>query len=80
MRKAQTRIRPRTEVELPEVVKRLDAIVALLIKLNTRGESSPAMTNPEAARLLHKLGFTPTEIAKALGLKSRTSLGYLYRK
>lgn len=63
-------------------IKRLDAIIRLLIELNKiRPKDAEEFNEASAARLLKSVDLTPTEIAKILGKKSRTDVtSYLYTK
>ncbi len=62
------------------VTIRLDAIIRLLIE-SKNPKNKNGITEPEAARILYSAGLEPTEIAKILGLKSKSSVGsYLYGK
>ncbi len=62
------------------VTKRLDAIISLLIEMN-KPKTGEKFNEATAARLLKSLDFTPTEIARLLGKKSRTDVTcYLYPK
>ena len=57
---------------------RLDAIVLLLAGLRFSDENGNIRLAP-AAKLLHKVGYTPTEIAKLFGKKKATNVSkYLY--
>jgi hypothetical protein len=60
--------------------KRLDALICLFIETN-KPKNKNKLNEGSAARLLKSLDFTPSEIAKLLGKKSRTDVTpYLYDK
>ena len=62
------------------VVKRLDALIRLFIEMN-KPKVKEEFNEATAARLLKSVDFSPTEIAKILGKKSRTDVApYLYEK
>jgi len=57
---------------------RLDAIVALLCSLKFSDEDG-TLTRAPVAKLLHRAGYTPTEIALLFGKKKATDVSkYLY--
>ena len=57
---------------------RLDAIILLVAGMRFADEKGVLKLAP-VAKLLHKAGFTPTEIAKFLGKKKATDVSkYLY--
>jgi hypothetical protein len=57
---------------------RLDAIVALLCSLKFSDDDGNISRAP-VAKLLHKAGYTPTEIAQVFGKKKATDVSkYLY--
>jgi hypothetical protein len=63
------------------IVKRLDALIRLLIEINKKTDSKKELTETDAARILKSLDLTPTEIAKILGKRSATDVAqYLYPK
>ncbi len=59
---------------------RLDALVLMLMK-STLTDDSGKVRISEAAPLLHRAGYTPTEIANILGKKKASEVSqYLYSK
>lgn len=63
------------EGDLASIVKRLDAIIGLIL------ESQFPKKKDLGARIVHSAGLTPTEIARILGKKSATDVSpYLYPK
>jgi len=61
-------------------IKRLDASIRLFVEMN-KPEGKKEISERTIARMLKSLDFTPTEIAKILGKKSRTHVAkYLYQK
>jgi hypothetical protein len=61
-----------------QVKARLDAIILLVAGMRFSDEKGVLKLAP-VAKLLHKAGFTPTEIAKFLGKKKATDVSkYLY--
>lgn len=62
------------------IEKRLDALIRLFIEMN-KPKVKEDFNEGTAARLLQSVDFSPTEIAKILGKKSRTDVAqYLYEK
>jgi hypothetical protein len=62
------------------IEKRLDALIRLFIEMN-KPKVKEDFNEGTAARLLQSVDFSPTEIAKILGKKSRTDVAqYLYDK
>lgn len=62
-----------------EFLRRLDVIIRLLIELNKKLDEKFDMAT--IVKILKSLGLAPTEIAKILGYKSRTSVAsFLYSK
>lgn len=62
------------------IIKRLDALIRLFIEINKPKEKEE-FSEATAARALHSVGLTPTDIAKILGKKSRTDIAkFLYSK
>jgi len=62
------------------VIRRLDALIRLFIEMN-KPKAKEEFNEGTAARLLKSVDFSPTEIAKILGKKSRTDVAhYLYDK
>ena len=62
------------------ITTRLDAIVTILLRLAV-GDEQRKLKISDAVRLLHQIGYTPTEIAKSLGKKKASEVGpYLYCK
>ncbi|MEM2293475.1 MAG: hypothetical protein QW228_08830 [Candidatus Aenigmatarchaeota archaeon] len=67
-------------VEIQPIVKRLDALIRLLIEMN-KPEGKEKFSEATAARILKSVGLKPTEIARILGKKSVTAIApYLYSK
>lgn len=64
------------EKAVDPVVKRLDALVRLFIEMN-KPKGKEKFNEGTAARILQSQGWTPTEIARALGKKSRTEITYI---
>lgn len=63
-----------------EIVKRLNAIIRLLIELN-KNLGKNEFTIETLVKTLYSLNFSPTEIANILGYKDRRSISkYLYSK
>ena len=61
------------------VNRRLDALIRIM--LETLYENKKNLNHETAAKTLHSVGLTPTEIATILGKSSRTSVAhYLYSK
>lgn len=68
--------KPRSEQDPLEV--RLDAVIRFLVE-SKNPKNKDGITEPEAARILNSVGLGPTDIAKILGKKSKTSVAaYLY--
>jgi hypothetical protein len=68
------------EVNPDPIVKRLDAIIRLIIETNKLKENEK-LSEGDVARHLNSVGLSPTEIARILGKKSRTQISkYLYGK
>lgn len=64
-----------------EIIKRLDVIAYLLIEIIVSLPTKKQKKRSEIVRVLKNLGLTPTEIARILGYKSRTSIAnMLYSK
>ena len=62
------------------ITTRLDAIVTILLRLAI-GDEKRKLKIGDAVRLLHQIGYTPTEIAKSLGKKRSSEVApYLYSK
>ena len=62
------------------IVKRLNALIRLLIEMN-KPNANKDFNEAIAARILKSLDLTPTEIARILGKKSATDVApYLYPK
>jgi len=75
-----SKVKPKEETTPDPVVKRLDAIIRLIIETNKLNEDEK-LNEGDAARYLNSVGLSPTEIAKILGKKSRTGVSeYLYGK
>jgi hypothetical protein len=71
--------RAKPEEERDPVVKRLDALLRLIIETNKKDKGE--FNEASAARLLKSAGLTPTEIAHVLGKESATDVSpYLYPK
>jgi hypothetical protein len=67
------------ELTSQELRARLDAVVMLLC-LQQFGDEDGDLDRGRAAKLLHKAGYKPLEIAKIFGKKKATDVsGYLYR-
>ena len=78
-KKSKSSVKKQKESQDP-VIKRLDALIRLFIELN-KPKTKEEFTEGTSARLLKSLDFSPTEIAKLLGKKSRTDISaYLYDK
>ena len=68
------------EVDYVALKVRLDAIV-LLLAMEKCGDETGRIKVTDVAPILHKAGYTPTEIAKLLGKKHATDISkYLYKK
>jgi len=60
------------------VIRRLDALMGLIIE-TSKPQRKDKFSEAQAARILHSVGLTPTEIARILGKKSATDVApYLY--
>lgn len=71
---------PKEEMTPDPIVKRLDAIIRLIIETSKLKENEK-LSEGNAARHLNSVGLSPTEIARILGKKSRTQISsYLYGK
>jgi hypothetical protein len=69
---------PNAEFTSNDLKVRLDGIVMLLMGLRFSDEKGN-LRLVHAAKLLHKVGYTPTEIAKLFGKKKATEVStYLY--
>ncbi len=69
----------RDELTPQELRARLDALVMLLC-LQQFGDENGKLDQTQVARLLHKAGYKPIEIARIFGKKKATDVsGYLYR-
>jgi len=67
--------------ENDSVIRRLDALIRLLIEMNKEKKEGEKFNDTIAARVLKSAGLTPTEIAKILGKKSAQDVSsYLYPK
>jgi len=70
--------RGKQDITSDPVTKRLDAIIRLLAEMN-KPEERRKLNDSTVVRILKSVGLTPTEIARILGKRSRTSVaGYLY--
>jgi hypothetical protein len=68
----------KTEIEL--IIKRLDALIRLLIEMN-KPKGKEKFNEATAARMLRSIGLKPKEIARILGKKSVTDIApYLYSR
>jgi hypothetical protein len=68
--------RPEKKAAYDPIIGRLDALIALFIKVN-EPKKEEKFNEAVAARILNSAGLTPTEIAKILGKKSRTDITYI---
>jgi hypothetical protein len=70
--------------ENDRMIKRLDGILYLLIEIATtlnQKYKEKSRFRSHIIKVLNSMGLTPTEIARILGYKSRTSVAsYLYSK
>ncbi len=61
-----------------QIIKRLDALIRIQIESRKK---EGTLKEVDAVRMLSSVGFTPTEIARVLGKKSRTDISrHLYSK
>jgi len=71
---------PKEEMDSDPILKRLDAIIRLIVETNKLKEHEK-LSEGNAARHLNSVGLSPTEIARILGKKAATDISYaLYPK
>lgn len=65
---------------LDSLQRRLDILIRILLRKEFQDDGGKP-SQKDIVQYLKKSGWSPTEIAKLLGLKSRTSIStYLYKK
>jgi hypothetical protein len=77
-RRRMSKRQPKKKMTNDPTIVRLDALIALFVKMN-EPKKEEKFNEAVAARILNSAGLTPTEIAIILGKKSRTDItSYLY--
>lgn len=59
---------------LKQFITRIDALIGILIEINRKNDN---FSENVFAKILHSVGYTPTEIAKVFGKKKATDVAPL---